>query len=302
MTDSSLHLLGNHKKTIPVERSKLTTRVALFTNARDERNIKEWAAHHLGLGFSVIYIFDHKSKYPLQKVFQNFDKRVIVERCLLNVPPKIPLMKRAAKIASSMHVDWFIYLDADEFIILNTPFNIGIKKFLDHYSFADSVAINWLMFGSNNHVKEPSGLILENYTKSEPYLDQHVKSFVRPSQVVRVTNPQFYHVSNPSRMFSVDNTQMSGTLAFHKPGTQRPFQEAIAFIAHYIYQSEETYIKRKIQKPCDDTGALRTRDLEIHKRHNDVDNFIPREKYSLGVKYILDSKQEQPQEQRGVNA
>ena len=31
----------------------------LFTNARDESNLKEWCAHHLLLGFDCIYIFDH---------------------------------------------------------------------------------------------------------------------------------------------------------------------------------------------------------------------------------------------------
>ena len=33
----------------------------MFTNARDERHIKEWAAHHLNLGADRLVIFDHKS-------------------------------------------------------------------------------------------------------------------------------------------------------------------------------------------------------------------------------------------------
>ena len=37
--------------------------VILFTNARNEKNIKEWAAHHLLIGFSAICIFDHKSDH-----------------------------------------------------------------------------------------------------------------------------------------------------------------------------------------------------------------------------------------------
>jgi hypothetical protein len=35
----------------------LTKKVALFTNARDESHIKEWAAHHLLIGFDYIIIF-----------------------------------------------------------------------------------------------------------------------------------------------------------------------------------------------------------------------------------------------------
>ena len=94
----------------------ITKSVALFTNARDEKNIKEWAAHHLLIGFDKIII------------------------------------------------DWFIYLDADEFLILGNQF-IGVKHFLNHFKNAHSLGINWLFFGSNNHVSDPEGLILENYTK-----------------------------------------------------------------------------------------------------------------------------------------
>jgi len=46
--------------------------VVLFTNARNEKNIKEWAAHHLLLGFDLVYIFDHKSDVPLINVFKKF--------------------------------------------------------------------------------------------------------------------------------------------------------------------------------------------------------------------------------------
>ena len=104
---------NSHLRINPVKK------VILFTNARDEKRIKEWAAHHLLIGFNTIYIFDHKSQTPLKDVFKNFDKRVVVERCEMNAAPKLPLMKRASEIACLMKADWFIYLDADEFIILN---------------------------------------------------------------------------------------------------------------------------------------------------------------------------------------
>jgi hypothetical protein len=48
--------------------------IILFTNARDEKNIKEWVAHHLLLGFDLIYIFDHKSIKPLSVELKCFKK------------------------------------------------------------------------------------------------------------------------------------------------------------------------------------------------------------------------------------
>jgi hypothetical protein len=51
--------------------------VGVFCNARDEKNIKEWAAHHLLIGFNSVIIFDHKSIQPLTDVFRNFDKSIL---------------------------------------------------------------------------------------------------------------------------------------------------------------------------------------------------------------------------------
>ena len=51
-------------------------KIILFTNARDENNMKEWCAHHLLLGFDCIYIFDHLSEKSLESELYNFDERV----------------------------------------------------------------------------------------------------------------------------------------------------------------------------------------------------------------------------------
>ena len=137
--------------------NKPVRNVALFCNARNEKHIREWAAHHLLIGFNCIIIFDHNSELPLTTVFKNFDKRVAVIR--YDKPPsqeniKINLMNNALQIAKQIKVDWFIYLDADEFIILNNNL-VGIKDLLNQYNFADSLALNWLMFGSNNFAHSP---------------------------------------------------------------------------------------------------------------------------------------------------
>jgi len=266
-----------------VKRNNPVKNVILFTNARDETNIKEWAAHHLLIGFNLIYIFDHKSKTPLKTVFKNFDKRVVIERCELNKPPKLHLMNHAYKIATILKADWFIYLDADEFIVLNKFF--GVKQMLNYYKEADSVAINWLLFGSNNHIKDPEGLIIDNYTKSDLNLDQHVKTFVRPSQVINATNPHFYNIYNPTRMFSLEGKCIQNEPCFNNTDTS--YLNIPAFIAHYIYQSEETYINRKINLPRDDISGHRNKDNNIHDKHNNIDNFVVKNKYSSIVNSFL---------------
>jgi len=262
-------------------------KVILFTNARDEKNIKEWATHHLLIGFSCICIFDHKSKTPLQQEFSNFDKRVKVLRVEFENPVKIKLMNLAVTIAKQNDCDWMLYLDADEFLILNS-FD-GVKKMLTRFNYAHSLSINWLMFGTNHLVKEPSGTILENYTRSQIYPDQHVKSFVRPHEVINATNPHWFNIYNPSRMLTITNKVMQNTpnagYAFNPCNAE--FSKMHAYIAHYIYQSEETYVKRKIQMDADDGSGSRKRESTIHEKYNDVENNDPKRKYSEKVKSFL---------------
>jgi hypothetical protein len=263
-------------------------KVCLFTNVRNEKHIKEWAAHHLLLGFSKIVIFDHKSEKPLKEEFDNFDKRVkIINVSHLENPIKMMLMNKAAEIANLMKVDWMIYLDADEFIILNDNNYSGIKHLLSVYNHADSLALNWLMFGSNNLRKDPNGLILENYTKSDLLLHDHVKSFVRPSKILNATNPHYYNMKDAYRYFDVNNRLM--IKPYHSNICHLEYYKVPVYIAHHIYQSEEAFLKRKIRLPRDDSGERRHfNDIKfIHGLHNSQENEYPKNQYVEKVKTFL---------------
>lgn len=258
--------------------------VGLFCNARDEKNIKEWAAHHLLIGFDIIIIFDHKSINPLTSIFKDFDKRVKVIRVDLDEGNiKIKLMNDAKNIAKNLNLDWFIYLDADEFLILNNFFK-GVKHFLNCYSYADSIGINWLMFGSNHYIEEPDGLILENYNKSSELLDIHVKSFVRPNEIINTINPHYYNIKNPSKILGINFKVMNPPYYSNKINLK--YYEVTAYIAHFVFQSEETYKRRKIDLSGDDGSVREDIGKNIHKHYNDIVNLQP-QKYINQIKKFL---------------
>lgn len=277
-----------HRKNKPMplndSKRKIVGKTILFTNARDEKNIKEWVAHHLLLGFNLIYIFDHKSKVPLSQELNIFKKGVIVERCELEGPIKMQLMMKASKIARDAGADWMLYLDADEFLVLNAFQNV--KEMLKYYLFADSVAINWLMFGTNYHKKEPdSGLIIENYTKSDLTLDKHVKTFVRPSQVINAITPHYFVISEPARMVSTNMKPMQSSKSFNEWKIR--YNMCAAFVAHYVFQSEESYINRKINLPRDDNSMFRQMEENIHDRHNESENLSVKNKYAERISILI---------------
>jgi hypothetical protein len=267
-------------------------KVVLFTNARDESHLREWAAHHLLLGFDNIVIFDHKSKIPLSIDFSHFDKRVRIINCgNMEGAIKMKLMSLAANIAMRLKADWMLYLDADEFIVLNTLISkiAGIKQFLAKFNGVDQLAVNWLMYGTSGIINELSlsngDLILEKYTRSDELLNNHVKCFVRPHLVEGADNPHFFRTKTPHRNYGIDGGHFSPP--FHN--VKLPFYMAPIYIAHYVYQSENTYKKRKLNLPRDDNGGMRTDNdvSHIHKQYNVRDNFLASRLYSLAVRTFL---------------
>lgn len=257
--------------------------VILFTNARDEPNIAEWVAHHLLLGFDKIVVFDHLSKTPIQlTIYSNFNNRLLVIPVSNSGNVKQQLMQTALNMADNQGYSWMIYLDADEFICLNKFSNI--KHMLSHFKQADSIGINWLMFGNNGHKSQPKGLLTENFTRSEMRLDKHVKCFVRPYVAARVTNPHYYVVANKNRCYSANGTKMSNGAFNIQP---LPFTNAFAYIAHYYIQSEEEHMRRK-SRVMDD-GSVNKSDMiqDIDNTYNNAVNCQLKDKYSYNIKEFL---------------
>jgi hypothetical protein len=87
-------------------------------------------------------------------------------------------------------------------------------------------------------------------------------------------------------MYSVfkERISISEPLFFYKAC---PFIQAPAFIAHYIHQSEETYTRRKLNLPADDTNTFRGRDYDIHNKYNNVENTILKDKYGDQIAKFL---------------
>jgi hypothetical protein len=257
-------------------------KIMLFTNARDESNINEWIAHHFLLGFDTIFIFDHLSEIPITTGSQ-FGGKLMVHRINITANNvKINFMKTASKIASRLNADWMLYLDADEYLCLNKHTNI--KSYLKYFSEADAIGINWLMFGSSNHVEQPQGLLTENFTMSECILDQHVKSFVRPERVLNVTVPHFYIIPDVNRYYDGFGMNMPMNPFNPKPV---PFFNSPIYVAHYYVQSENMYRKRKGRMMDNGTTVNMLPSEELHKLYNNVDNHQLKNKYSENIKRFL---------------
>jgi hypothetical protein len=267
---------------ITKDRRTNNTPVILFTNARDEPNIAEWVAHHLLLGFDKVVIFDHLSKNPIDKnIRTNFNGKLEVLRVDGGGNIKLDLMNRAVDIATNKNYSWMLYLDADEFLYLR---NTNVQQYLDIFRDADAIGINWLLFGTSGYKEQPKGLLTENFVRSELMLNGHIKSFVRPSCVVKIVNPHYYIINDRSRYYS-------GTGPHMKMGPFNvqiiPYTKSPCYIAHYYTQSEKEHLRRK-SRQLDDGSVGKNNMLEdIHKQYNNVINIQMKRDFSAKTKELL---------------
>jgi hypothetical protein len=191
-------------------------------------------------------------------------------------------MRRAVTIAKAHGVEWMMYLDADEFLCVAPRFR-GIRHLLRSYDGAEQLGINWCMFGTSGHKTDPTGLLMSNFVKSEPGIDQHLKSIVRPGAVISVTNPHFFNVRHPARMATITGHAFGASPAF-STGAGTPVTHVRAFVAHYHYQSEDAYRRRKVGRAQDDGSGNRPIDADIHQHHNGFENRLLADRYANAVK------------------
>ena len=260
----------------------------LFTNARDEDNMLEWTVHHRNLGFDNIFIYDHKSIYPISKTLQGIDY-VTVINISDDFVPKIELMKRAAEYAKNNAFDWLLYLDADEFLAL--PLFPNVKSFLDNYPNNQQICINWLVFGSNYLNEKPKGTMLESYIRSTLLISDVVKSFVRPDKVIDVGNPHYFIVDNMELSRGIfGDRQYVFQPAICSVDKTIPFDKYPAYIAHYIFQSYDMYKRRKVNRKRDDDGGNYDHNYnenDFHGFYNDIEMTHIRDLYNKINKFNM---------------
>jgi glycosyltransferase involved in cell wall biosynthesis len=166
----------------------------------EERDIAEWLAFHLLLGFDGILVFDNNSGDRTADIVRAASCFGRVQYHLWTRADARSQMD-AYLAACSLYreaFDWIAFIDSDEFLILAD--GQDLKAFLSRFSGAAAVGINWAIFGSSGHIQYPPGLIIESFTwrSSDSFFpNRHVKSIVRPSLVQGCDNPHAFEVNGP---------------------------------------------------------------------------------------------------------
>lgn len=226
------------------------------TIARDEEfYIDEWIKYNLALGFSHIYIYDNgtsnnlKSKNSNQVTVIYFpgENQMLTSRDIFLLQYK------------NKH-KWVAHIDVDEFIVLKK--HKSIIDFLNEYDDCDSIALNWIMFGTSNQkyfVDEP---VTKRFLYCTNKPNHHFKCISKINSIAKCINSH-KPLLNKGSVYDTNRKIINGF--FNHDGDSN-----IACIHHYFTKSEEELRKKILRGQPDETPKRELSLLDdIHTKDND---------------------------------
>ena len=215
-----------------------------ITSIQRNRNpwIIEWLAFHLLAGFDRFFIYSHKCTDGMTETLLRLACHypVTVHAIDMDELPQLIAYQHAAE-QYLPQVDWMAFIDGDEFLF--SPRYRYIGTALDHYANLplSALAVYWVCYGGNGHIREPDGLIIENYPRHSDYgfpANRHIKSIVKGRQTIRIVG---------SHLFETVNGTCDECLRPVTQGWMQQIEPSYDFlrINHYAVQSYEYFSDTK---------------------------------------------------------
>lgn len=136
--------------------------VAACLVARDAHDdLGEWIHHHLKLGISKVYVYDHASSPPMLPVVQSWVRAGVVEYAHFTSfnhssgRPQLYGYDRCLQEHGTQHA-WLAFFDVDEYLIFQSgPPVQHLPTLLQRYSQYSALAVHWILFGSSGRSFAP---------------------------------------------------------------------------------------------------------------------------------------------------
>ena len=209
--------------------------------------LKEWLDYHLLAGVDHFYLYDNDSTDNQREVAAPYIEAGLAD--YFHAPGKVmqcTVYNDAVK-NFKFHCRHMAFIDADEFIFPKTNQSIVevVDEILSRNERSAGVAINWQIFGSNNHESaDYSGGVLERFTRRAPsdwapdnLGNNRVKTVANPRKIKFVINPHYPNYFE--KIFSVNENGAPVTEDSNCPVTF----EKIA-VNHYYTKSREEFAKK----------------------------------------------------------
>lgn len=238
--------------------------------------LAEWVAFHALVGFNQFYIYLHQCSDNSEAVLKELQKRFAIDITIVRDDWDNPQLTcyKDSYMQHGEDVDWMAFIDGDEFLFPTNAdtIDIPLKKFANKR--ISALGIYWSCFGSNGHIQEPEGLVIENYTRRAPIEyenNRHVKSIVKGKQGSAVLPASPHMFQTPLGTYDENMRCIEKGWTDYTP-TYNQFR-----INHYVTQSREFFdtFKSKVVPP--DGAQVRDEGFWFeHNRNDEIDTSIQR--------------------------
>jgi hypothetical protein len=215
--------------------------------------LHEWVAFHHLVGFSKFYVYAHNCTDASSDVLKRLGTAYDVQGFAVQTTENQVQLKvyQHALETFGHECDWLAFIDGDEFLFPTSAPTIGDALLPYQHQRISAVGAYWVCFGSGGHVKEPDGLVIENYRMRPPLTfpdNRHVKSIVRGRQTTRV-GPNSHVFVTPWGTRDELGRDITFGLTPHEPSYTQ-FR-----INHYVTQSLQYFKEFKQGSGAADAGA-----------------------------------------------
>lgn len=220
--------------------------------------LKEFVAFHRAVGIEKFYFYDNESDIPVKETLKGEIEKGIVK--VIDFPGHGKQMPAYTHFIQNYgkETKWAAIIDLDEYLVPQIKDNV--PEVLSEYERNPFSAfqVSWRIFGNNDHIEQPEGLIIENYTSASPFTwheNTHTKAIIQPERIIKAgTNPH-YCVPKPG-YFNVSEDFQEVRNAWTKHSSKK------LRLNHYFTKSLEEF-KIKISRPrADVASGINGRTLE----------------------------------------
>lgn len=178
-------------------------RVAVCAIFKDEcTHVLEWLSHHRLVGINDFYIADNISSDGTSQLLEALHNDKVLTRLVWpTIPgtkPQLSAYEKLAELAKNDGVDWVLFIDADEFVMLDDKYS-NIQSFIHEITTRDSkiagITINWSTYGSSNLIINPDNEVLCNFEfrfKKDSVINRHYKSMIKLDAFISPGNPDVF--------------------------------------------------------------------------------------------------------------
>ena len=254
-------------------------KVCIIAIARQENlYINEWVNYHLNLGVDNIIVCDNNDTN--ERVSDIIKNNRVITLSYNNEEEVQPKAYTECFLKYRNAYDWLIFIDVDEFIVLDEKYHNNIKEFLGDSLFeeVDIVRLCWKIYTSNTDID----VISDNYNVFDRFKDLYIsgeeyfcKSIIRGSIKYVGGNVQragYYDNRNLIVVSSdgnpCDNIRYTINEKDHTPVYTNDW------INHYPTKTIGEYIRQKYFRGGPNANCRRYSDLRYFFRYNNYKSEI----------------------------